>query len=185
MDSLTCKLGTCATNRRTPSTKPNEPAIERGTILEKEARRVPPTGLLEGVPLERLGTTVGLPGARGGLSYFSVLVVARGCIKQHSCRLTRFVGRDASRPIALPARGLTCPNTVPGCRLLGPSFFHTITSVPPALAARLPPFRPSSPTNHRPAQMDEKTPKDRDRAGPREYLNGPGRYSTVVSALWV
>ena len=39
MDSLTCKLGTCATNRRTPSTKPNEPAIE---ILEKEARRVPP-----------------------------------------------------------------------------------------------------------------------------------------------
>ena len=38
MDSLTCKLGTCATNRRTPSTKPNEPAIERGTILEKEAR---------------------------------------------------------------------------------------------------------------------------------------------------
>ena len=102
-----------------------------------------------------------------------------------------------------PARGVSRQTrwvVVPGCcgaRLLGPSFFHTITSVPPALAARLPPVWPSSPTNHLacpdPSQvrsgpgdpdlirMDEKTPKDG--AGPREYLNG--RYSTVVSALCV
>ena len=28
VNSLACKLGTCAMNRRTPSTKPNDPAIE-------------------------------------------------------------------------------------------------------------------------------------------------------------
>ena len=30
MTSLSCKLGTCAANRRTPSTKPNEPAVAMG-----------------------------------------------------------------------------------------------------------------------------------------------------------
>ena len=71
-----------------------------------------------------------------------MLIVARGCVKQYSCRFTDFAAPAVPKPWWEPPNRAPC---VPAARTDG-SIPRQQTTAPSALAARLPPHSPPNPT---------------------------------------
>jgi hypothetical protein len=89
-----------------------------------------------GVRRRLSGSAAGLP---QGPVVLLVMIVARGCVQQYSCRIT-FAASAVPKTVVSATQSRSVRASCSDRR------FHTQTSAPSALAARLPPHSPPNPT---------------------------------------